>query len=1087
MSRSPMSRSILTRLLHRPALLALLACAVVALSATPAHAADPVVRQVLGIDHGAAINGRINITARVGGNPDQVVFALSGPLSRTSVRTASPYFFLSNSAGNPRYWNTANAPEGAYTMRVKAIKDGRVTDSLAVNFTIDHNAVAQDSFPRKQRARTSLSGEPTPTPSSSSGTDGSNTTDTQRSTQPVVRFSTSTPDTYERGSGESIRVNVSGEMPADADILAIAWDHDRRKIVDAFAHSLSGSRPRISADKLDLLPDGRMQIQLLYRERSVVQYKKLRDITVVTPADTVDLGGDEPDPVVDPTKIISVGGLTSGAVLSGPVNIQAQVDGDSPDEVVFNVDGPNELTYIERNAPYVFLGDGTAWDTTKHPNGAYRMTVTTLIGGEQTDTLTIDFTIDNAVTLPDPVVAFPANTPATYRLGEGLAIPFTVEGQVPDNGTVLVLAWSSATWGMVEEFAHYNPTGPWIISAEKLALLKPGRTQLQLLYRVDGKTIYKRTHDLEILPAYGDEPVVDEPVVDEPVVDTGNGNGGNGGTTGNGTVVDNTTNTGSETPPDNTPVAGGTNGSGTTTDGGTSSGGGTSAGTDTGNTTGGDNTPPPAAVVNPDQSPVLGMNLSFVTYWTREWVFTNVMRQAKGWISTNTGGQPWDNGGNVATNANGWPLLKPGQAAATLILNANDGRYPGGRYICTYDGEGDIVLDFDAKVTSRQPGRVEANVTPSNNGIYLRIENSNPDNPVRNVKLVHESLVDYPSSFHPLFVERLKPFKTLRFMDWQRTNTTTQVNWSDRNTPDNATQAERDGVAIELMIELANELGADPWFCMPAQANDDYVRRFAQLVKDRLHPGAKVYVEWSNEVWNTQFEVHKRIKAETDGRSLSPAFFDRWAAEAKRDFAIWTDVWGDQSDRVVRVAASQAALVYATEQLTKRLDGQFDAISCSTYFALRSSEARAMTSSTSPDEILAILKENIVTDNRRYYSEHGDLARKWSQTLGRPIKLIAYEGGQHLADGGQNKPYKNALIAAQDNPKMYDLYMQNMLEFERAGGSANVMFNYVGRRDQWGSWGHLQYQDQPVSEAPKFKAILDYPGSQKRLELTTFD
>ena len=187
------------------------------------------------------------------------------------------------------------------------------------------------------------------------------------------------------------------------------------------------------------------------------------------------------------------------------------------------------------------------------------------------------------------------------------------------------------------------------------------------------------------------------------------------------------------------------------------------------------------------------------------------------------------------------------------------------------------------------------------------------------------------------------------------------------------------------------------------------------------------------------------------------------------------------------VAASQAALSYATGQLTKRLNGQFDAISCSTYFALRSGEERAMTSSTTADEIIAVLEENIVTDNRRYYTEHGDLARQWSQTLGRPIKLIAYEGGQHLADGGQNKPHKNALIAAQDHPKMYDLYQQNMFEFERAGGSANVMFNYVGRRDQWGSWGHLRYQDEPTRSAQKFKAMLDYPGSLKRLELTTFD
>ncbi len=1075
MSRFSTSRMYVSRMLCKPVALALLALATVAMTASQAHAADPVIRQVLGIDHDAAINGRTNITAKVGGTPDQVVFALSGPLSRTSVRTTSPYFFLSNAEGNPRYWNTANAPEGAYTMRVKAIKNGRVADSVAINFTIDHGAIEQNSLPRRQRARTAMAGGTTVVDSStSSGSVGSNT-DAKRSTQPLIGFAGDAPDTFERGSAETVGINVSGKINGNADILAIAWDHDRSQIVPAFAHNVDMTDPRITADKLDLLPDGRIQIQLLYRENSVIQYKKLHDIAVVTPAGSVDLGADEPDPVTDPTKIVGVSGISSNAVVSGAVKIETTTDGDTPDQVIFNIDGPDELTHIEIDPPYVLLGDTKSWDTSKHPNGDYVLTVTTLIGGDQTDTLSIPFAVNNVITLPDPVVAFPSDAPATYRLGEGINLPYNVDRDLPDNATVLVLAWSSATWGMVDSFAHYMDVGPWQISADKLALLQPGRAQLQLLYRVDNKTVYKRTHDLEILPAYSDVPV------DEPVVDTGSG--------GNGSVDDNPTNSGSDNPPppDDTPVV--DSGSGGSTSGGSTDGGGTggSTGGSNGGDTGGNTPPPPVDVVNTDQHPMLGMNLSFVTYWTREWVFTNVLRQSRGWISTNTGGNPWDNGQSIDTDAYGWPLLKTGQAAATYMLNANDGRYPGGKYICTYEGDGDVVFSWDAKVSSSQPGRIEINVTPSDQGIYMRIENSNPGNHVRNVKIVHEDLVDHPSSFHPLFVERLRPFKTLRFMDWQRTNTTHQRRWSDRITPNHRTQAERGGVAIELMIELANELGADPWLCMPAQADDDYIRRFAQMVKDRLHPGGKVYVEWSNEIWNTQFEVHKWIKSETDNQSLSMPFFDMWAAEARRDFAIWTDVWGNDADRVVRVAASQGALSWGTGKLLDRMNGQFDAIAPSTYFGLRSFEERELNSSTTANDIIAILEENIVTDNRRFYSEHSDLARQWGQTLGRPIKLVAYEGGQHLADSGQNKPHKNALLAAQDHPKMYDLYQQNMLEFERAGGSVNNMFNYVGRRDQWGSWGHLQYQDEPISNAQKFKAILDYPGSQKRLELTTFD
>jgi hypothetical protein len=49
-------------------------------------------------------------------------------------------------------------------------------------------------------------------------------------------------------------------------------------------------------------------------------------------------------------------------------------------------------------------------------------------------------------------------------------------------------------------------------------------------------------------------------------------------------------------------------------------------------------------------------------------------------------------------------------------------------------------------------------------------------------------------------------------------------------------------------VDLANALGASPWFTLPHTADDDYQRQFAALVKARLRPDVKVYVEWSNEV-----------------------------------------------------------------------------------------------------------------------------------------------------------------------------------------------------------------------------------------------
>ena len=48
------------------------------------------------------------------------------------------------------------------------------------------------------------------------------------------------------------------------------------------------------------------------------------------------------------------------------------------------------------------------------------------------------------------------------------------------------------------------------------------------------------------------------------------------------------------------------------------------------------------------------------------------------------------------------------------------------------------------------------------------------------------------------------------------------------------------GVPLEVMALLVNKLGADPWFCMPHTATDDYVRGFAQAALQLLRPDVKV-------------------------------------------------------------------------------------------------------------------------------------------------------------------------------------------------------------------------------------------------------
>src|SRR5207247_293935 len=137
--------------------------------------------------------------------------------------------------------------------------------------------------------------------------------------------------------------------------------------------------------------------------------------------------------------------------------------------------------------------------------------------------------------------------------------------------------------------------------------------------------------------------------------------------------------------------------------------------------------------------------------------------------------------------------------------------------------------------------------TPDSNGIGLTIAAmSNPD-PIHEL---HVWMPDYGgqhfagqvwhpgaafSPFHPLFLQRLQGFPTLRFMQEQSIIPSQVQHWSDRRPWDYATQMTaassfQNGMAPEYMIELCNELNANLWVNIPHLAQDDYIVNLAQMV-----------------------------------------------------------------------------------------------------------------------------------------------------------------------------------------------------------------------------------------------------------------
>lgn len=511
----------------------------------------------------------------------------------------------------------------------------------------------------------------------------------------------------------------------------------------------------------------------------------------------------------------------------------------------------------------------------------------------------------------------------------------------------------------------------------------------------------------------------------------------------------------------------------------------------------------------------VGVNLEQVVDWSPAWTFTDAFKTSRPWIShsynTATGQETWEGGGTVNVDSQGWPtqlnqwtnssgqVMK--QRLGTLMFRDIGTAYPAGTYRAEWEGSGTVNFGFAARVveqgvTATGKNYALLNVTPSTDGIYMKIADMSSTNPVRNV---HVWMPDYNgqsfagqvwqpgaafSPFHPAFLEKLAPFKTLRFMDWAETNSTDVTAWSQRRPYNHATQQSgdfRNGVALEYMIELCNELDADAWFNMPYAADDTFVRNFATQVRDTLEPGRKINIEWSNELWNAGwgFEAYPWVTQQLALPENAYLNGDRWAfvgRETKRDFDIWSDVFAGQTQRLTRVVAGQQANSWIAQQIAVNMGGHFDAISCAAYMYVSDSDRASFSASTTADQVLDALVRNM-SQPVGWVQNHRNLANSLSTTLGRPISFLAYEGGPHL--DGWNMPYQQAFFDAGNNPRMTTVYTQFLNATQSAGLQLLPHYNLTGGLypTGFGAFGALQAMTQTTANAPKYKALIDFMGS----------
>lgn len=479
------------------------------------------------------------------------------------------------------------------------------------------------------------------------------------------------------------------------------------------------------------------------------------------------------------------------------------------------------------------------------------------------------------------------------------------------------------------------------------------------------------------------------------------------------------------------------------------------------------------------------MNLSGPADYASEQPFVDVFRLSRRWISQREG-QPWGKGPELERDANGWiKRLEPGCWADTPMCTLEGGRYPGGQYVCLYDGEGKVEFWGAVKrEVSRAPGRVVFEADPPRGGFFLRLRQTNPQNPVRKIRVLRPGTeATYRKEpFAADFLQRWRGVNTFRFMDWMLTNGSAVKEWADRPTPTYCNYTER-GVPLEVMVDLCNRLKVNPWFCMPHQASDDTIRRFAAQVKRDLNPALKVHVEYSNEVWNTGFEQTRYA----NDQGLNRGFADKpweagWRFYAFRSvqvFRLWETAFGGRT-RLVRVIASQAANPHIPEvELAFQETGKnCDALAIAPYLSMNVSPSgkppAAEVATWSVDQALDRLEQQSLPQSTGWIKAAKGVADRYK------LRLLAYEGGQHMVGvrGGENNEALTRLFhAANRHPRMGALYTRYLDAWKKEGGDLFCVFSSVGTWSKWGSWGLLEY---PGDDTPKYRAVLTWNRTNPR-------
>lgn len=340
---------------------------------------------------------------------------------------------------------------------------------------------------------------------------------------------------------------------------------------------------------------------------------------------------------------------------------------------------------------------------------------------------------------------------------------------------------------------------------------------------------------------------------------------------------------------------------------------------------------------------------------------------------------------------------------------------------------------------------------------------------------------DSGNTFRDEFLARLNPFAAIRFMDFTSTNGSPVARWSDRTLLTDYQQAvptgwgmgRKKGTAWEYAVALARQTQKPAWINVPHLYDDDAVTQLAKLWK-----GLPVIVEFSNEVWNTQFPqyaaefANAQTNPDLTASDPNERAYQQLAWRVRHVGDIFRGIYGDESDKV--------KVVYATH-----LNNSQWAKSGLDYLAKKYGPpanyvwAGAVTGYMHPwngpgdptpknaDEWFAALK--LATDKPR------DAAVRHRDLFGQCNLPVAVYEGHEIIDG----PEKTFLDSIPLDPRAYQGELDSLSAAERdLDAPLFMIFNFSGKWGPKGRWG-LMDKLQNADQSPRYKAAVDFIGGKR--------